>query len=338
MLEFIKNTYTFKATQEHNDISALNISYGVDRNFLFGAAVSMTSVFINNADIPIIVHLFTDYMDDDNLQRFEKLANQFSATINIYLINPECFSNLPTSYVWSYATYFRLLSFDYLSRVASKVLYLDADVVCKGSLYDIYTVDFSGNEYAAVIPDIHSMQNRSASRLDWPEVEGKYFNAGVMYVNLKRWHDEELTQKSLKLLRGDSKYGHLKYLDQDVLNIIFSMDNIYFNRDYNCVYTIKNELKAKNAQQYRETIKESVVLIHYTGATKPWHQWANYPSAQYFLNAWRQSPWSDIPLKHAEKLVEFKKKYKHELRQKKYLLSIISCVKYNKLKRKYKIK
>lgn len=336
MLEFIKEKYNLGPDKEYRNKSALNISYGVDKNFLFGAAISMASVFVHNKHVPVVVHLFTDYIDDDYLQRFESMARAFSVEIIIYLIDPECFSHLPTSYVWSYATYFRLLSFDYLSRYISNVLYLDADVICKGKLDCFQQLSFLDGEYAAVIPDIESMQEKSAIRLKWPEIEGKYFNAGVIFVNLTKWHEEKLTSLSLKYLCGDSEYGRLKYLDQDVLNIIFGMNNIYLSRDYNCIYTIKNELKAKDEFAYRKTIKDSVILIHYTGATKPWHQWADYPSAKYFLDIWKVSPWSDVPLKQAEKLVEFKKKYKHELRQKRFLSSMISCIRYNYIKSKSK--
>ncbi|MDI8799902.1 lipopolysaccharide 1,2-glucosyltransferase, partial [Salmonella enterica subsp. enterica serovar Montevideo] len=38
-------------------------------------------------------------------------------------------------------------------------------------------------------------------------------------------------------------------------------------------------------------INDNTILIHYTGATKPWHAWANYPSVIYYKNARLNSPW-----------------------------------------------
>lgn len=32
-------------------------------------------------------------------------------------------------------------------------------------------------------------------------MNGRYFNAGVIYVNLKKWHEANLTPYLLKLLR-----------------------------------------------------------------------------------------------------------------------------------------
>ncbi|WP_347254072.1 glycosyltransferase family 8 protein [Leminorella grimontii] len=330
MSSFIREIIKLGDIEENN--SFLNVSYGVDESFLFGAAISITSVLMNNRKLRLSFHVFTDYIDDDYITRFNELSEQFNTNINIYLIDPKAFSSLPTSQIWSYATYFRLLSFDYLSNFISSVLYLDADIVCKGQLDYIYNMEFDG-KFAAVVLDVSDMQSKSAERLNWPELVGKYFNAGMVYVNLAAWAEYDLTNKSLRLLRGESEYGYLKYLDQDALNISFNMNNIYLPRDYNCIYTIKNELKAKNQNEYKEIIKDSTVFIHYTGATKPWHEWANYPSSQYFLQAWRISPWKQRPLKNAEKIVEWKKKYKHEFKQGRYLKAVISGIKYSLVKR-----
>ncbi|MEL8512476.1 glycosyltransferase, partial [Escherichia coli] len=42
-----------------NTDRVLNIAYGIDRNFLFGAAVSMQSVIMHNPDLSVKFHFFT---------------------------------------------------------------------------------------------------------------------------------------------------------------------------------------------------------------------------------------------------------------------------------------
>ncbi len=114
---------------------------------------------------------------------------------------------------------------------------------------------------------------------------------------LKKWHEENLTPYLLKLLRGETKYGSLKYLDQDALNIAFNMNNIYLGKDFDTIYTLKNELHDRSHRKFQQTITDKTVLIHYTGITKPWHSWAGYPSASYFNIAREQSPGRNILLK-----------------------------------------
>lgn len=332
---FFKEKITFDSGRIIDDAPTLNVSYGVDKNFMFGSGVSITSVLMNNQDLNFSFHLFTDYIDDEFLKNFEILSNQFNTCINIYLIDPEYFLDLPTSNFWSYATYFRVLSFEYLSEFVDSLLYLDADVMCKGSLRAFTKISFQ-DQYAAVVLDNEDMQIKSAERLNYPELEGKYFNAGVLYVNLKKWNEKKVTEHLLKLLRGETKYGRLKYLDQDGLNIVFELNNIYLPNDFDCIYSLKNELKDSTHRGYKKTIGDSTVLVHYTGITKPWHHWACYPASKYFCRARDISPWKDYPLKKAETLAEMQKCYKHIFKQKKYFLGVIFLIQYKIKKLKSK--
>ncbi|EHZ6871490.1 lipopolysaccharide 1,2-glucosyltransferase, partial [Providencia rettgeri] len=177
----------------------LNIAYGVDEGFLFGSGISMNSIIINNRNINLKFHLFTDFIDDDFLIKLKKLASNEKVSIDVYVLNAEELKKLPTSHVWSYATYFRFFIFDHLCKVIPSILYLDADVFCKGSLVDYTHIVFQ-NEYAAVIPDVPCMQESCESRLKIKGLKNKYFNAGVIFVNLNMWDKENFTKKSFDLI------------------------------------------------------------------------------------------------------------------------------------------
>lgn len=331
MNEFIKEIYSFGVENEKNNYPELNISYGIDKNFLYGAGVSISSVLLNNQDINFVFHVFTDYIDDEYLNTFKNTAEQFDTSIKIYLIDPHYFIDLPTSDVWSYATYFRIYSFDYLSNSISTLLYLDADVVCKGSLKLFTEINFK-DEFSAVIPDSKATQAACSNRLNIPEMNGLYFNAGVMFVNLNKWKKSNLKPYLLTLLKGETRFGKLKYLDQDALNISFEMNNIYLPDIYNTIYSLKNELSDRKHVKYREVINDETVLIHYTGITKPWHAWANYPSAKYFQTARERSPWVAYPLKEARTISEMQKKYKHLFVHGAYIKGMFAMIQY-KLKK-----
>lgn len=334
MKHFIKQSFNIageKNLLEKN--KNFNIAYGVDKNFLLGAAISINSVLINNIDTDFNFHLFTDYIDDEYIQRLQKMITKYNSNIIIYLLDAEELKQLSTSDFWSYATYFRLIAFEYLSTNINSILYLDADVICKGSLKELFQLNLA-NFFAAVVLDVDNMQQSSATRLKLTDLNGKYFNAGVIYVNLKKWIENDLSKKSLELVRGKTNFGKLKYLDQDALNILFQMQNIYLSRDYNCIYTLKNELAYHDLSKYKNTITDSTILIHYTGVTKPWHTWGiNYPASQFFFNSYIHSPWKDQPLKIAEKRTELQEKYKHLFLQHKYVHGLLCLIKYKLLKK-----
>ncbi len=334
MKHFIKQS--FNITGKKNLLEKnknFNIAYGVDKNFLLGAAISINSVLINNIDTDFNFHLFTDYIDDEYIQRFQKMITKYNSNIIIYLLDAEELKQLSTSDFWSYATYFRLIAFEYLSTNINSILYLDADVICKGNLKELFQLNLA-NSFAAVVLDVDNMQQSSATRLKLTDLNGKYFNAGVIYVNLKKWIENDLSKKSLELVRGKTNFGKLKYLDQDALNILFQTQNIYLSRDYNCIYTLKNELAYHDLSKYKNTITDSTILIHYTGVTKPWHTWGiNYPASQFFFNSYIHSPWKDQPLKIAEKRTELQEKYKHLFLQHKYVHGLLCLIKYKLLKK-----
>ncbi|WP_415887195.1 glycosyltransferase family 8 C-terminal domain-containing protein, partial [Providencia rettgeri] len=62
--------------------------------------------------------------------------------------------------------------------------------------------------------------------------------------------------------------------------------------------------------------------------TKPWHEWANYPTAQPFINAKNASPWKDIPLLKANSSSHLRYCAKHMFNQGKILSGIKNNLQY----------
>lgn len=54
MNEFIKERFSFQVECKKENAPELNISYGIDKNFLYGAGVSISSVILNNPDINLV--------------------------------------------------------------------------------------------------------------------------------------------------------------------------------------------------------------------------------------------------------------------------------------------
>lgn len=314
---------------DHAKDKKLNIAYGVDRNFLFGSGISMTSVLVNNPDIDISFYIVTDYVDDDYLSHIEDLAKRYGTSVTVFLFNSQEFRKLPSTKAWTYAMYYRYFAFEYLSAELDSVLYLDADVVCKGSLRELSDIQFNG-EYAAVIHDIDEVRLKSGERLGIPALSEGYFNSGVVFANLIVWREQGLLSKAFAILF--ERQAGLLYFDQDVLNILFVGNVISLRRDFNCIYGVDQELVNKNNDEYKNYISDKTILIHYVGVTKPWHSWANYPVSKYFLAAHEQSSWSEMPLLNANTAKLYKRKSRHQKVQGKYVRAVLSHIMYIKSK------
>lgn len=322
-----------KRTVQCDDRDTFNISWGIDRNYQVGAAISIASILENNKHhgIQFTFHIISDVLDRDYVELLAQLAEQYKTVIKIYHIDAEPLSSLPKTNIWPVSIYYRLLSFDYFSERLDKLLYLDADITCKGSLQELVALEFN-EEYGAVVVDVDSMQKKSVERLKNPEFEGHYFNSGVMYINLKQWLNSRLTERFFSLLSDNIVTQNIKYPDQDILNIMFLHKAKLLPRKYNAIYSLKSEFEEKDKGYYQSFITEITVFIHYTGVTKPWHQWANYPSARFFRDVYVLSPWKVKPYQSAVRKHEYREKYKHLLYQKKYFSGLFTAIKYNLMK------
>lgn len=316
--ETIKETFNYPSPPLPDKLE-LNIAWGVDKNFMFGAVMSMTSVLIHNHNINLHLHLFTDYIDDDYKQKINELAERFSANITVYFMDATALKELPSGNAWSYAMYFRFIAFQYLAEQIDSALYIDADVICKGSLIELSKLDID-KHVAAVVRDVDDSPARNIKE------KPDYFNSGVIYANLKKWKEGGFIKSAFDILLD--KNQKLSFFDQDVLNMLFLGNIIFLPRAYNAIYGVKQELKNKDTSRYKEYITDDTILIHYVGVTKPWNSWANYPSTQYFVEVWKNSPWADVPLLPARTPKQYKKKSRHERLQGKYIASIISYMGY----------
>ena len=70
MNEFIKERFSYLADNKKENAPELNVSYGIDKNFLYGAGVSISTILKNNTYINFLFHVFNDYVDDDYINSF----------------------------------------------------------------------------------------------------------------------------------------------------------------------------------------------------------------------------------------------------------------------------
>lgn len=318
---------TISIGEQKEDTTRINhIAYGIDKNFLFGAGISLVSVLINNKE-NFHFHIFTDFISQDYIEKCKKISDKFRTQITIYFINSDVFAQLPVSAIWPKAMYFRLAIFDILSDVSDKLLYLDADVVCKGNLSEFFDTDLS-NHFAAVVPDLEAVQNKVENRLDMPGMKGKYFNSGVILTNLQAWKENSLTEKCFAALQDETLKKKLHYMDQDLLNILLFNHTVILDSKFNCIYDGSEHFGRKDYDQYKKIITDDTVLIHYTSDTKPWLKWVRYPAFVAFDNALAESPWSTEDLMDASRVTQLKKKSKHEFYQGHYFQGILTQIRY----------
>lgn len=278
-----------------NKKSDFYIAFGISKAFTYPVGVLITSILENNKDIKISFHIFIDNkIDDKELSRFKELIKFYDTDIIIYEIDNSEFLNLDDR-EFTIATYYRFAIPYQLKDLTDKYLYIDADMIAIRDLKDYLNINIE-NKIAAVVDDF--TLDKVGNPILLAE-DKKYFNAGMMYINLNLWMKEQVSEKSVSILREVNldpkqkiKYGYeFRCFDQDALNIVLKNKVKYIEPKYNFLANISLKHN-KNLQN----VPTDTIFIHYHGFNKPWHEWCFHPLARYFRNYKEISPWKNEPL------------------------------------------
>ncbi|MCD2502364.1 glycosyltransferase family 8 protein [Clostridium sp. NSJ-145] len=242
----------------------MNILLAINSKYLLPAKVLITSIFENN-DVNINIYLLHSSLNEVEIKELRKVVEgKYNGKLIDILINEKDFKDFPLSHHFTIETYYRFLAQSILPEEVDRILWLDADMIVKKSISDFYNQDFEG-KYVVVCQSINKNPMEILQRLELDSTS-KYFNAGTILFNLKDIRKNIKPSIYFEYIR-DNK-DKIKWLDQDVLNVIFNTSSKYDdNERYN--KQIFSEHKF-NAEQL-EYIENNTAIIHYIGAIKPWH-------------------------------------------------------------------
>ncbi len=263
--------------------SALHIAYGVDANFGFPLGVSISSVVLNNQNLPIVFHIFTDGLFSDDMRRLTALGQKFkNIALYIYKINLKNINFLPTGFIWTRAAYYRIFVATNLASITDRFIYLDADIICLKSLLPLWVRDFE-NKIAIVVADDTSMVKYAQKQFSFNS--DKYFNSGMLLINVENWNRENISNQFLHTFQEKNNF---KYFDQDCLNILLQNKLLFVENIYNYIYHLSS-----NCQD----IPKDTVLLHYSSTVKPWQSWGQFHFLSRLWLKYRDySPWYDVPI------------------------------------------
>ncbi|MGG6241634.1 glycosyltransferase family 8 protein [Nodosilinea sp. AN01ver1] len=201
-------------------------------------------------------------------------------------------SNYPIS------AYYRLLLPAIIPQQFKKVIYLDSDVVVEGDLAKLWDQDFKGQPLLAVqdpthkhIADVKHLKTRNLE--GWGITpDKKYFNSGVLVINLEKWRQQHTADKVLEFI---GQHPDLPLPDQDALNIVLAGQWGELNPRWNQTHVVHN-YRSYQDSPYNEKLYQDLVhhplIIHYTSRPKPWGKNCTHPQADRYFNYLDQTAWS----------------------------------------------
>lgn len=211
-------------------------------------------------------------------------------------------------------TYLRLLMPIVLPENVERVIYLDADMLVRRDLGELWD-EPQGDHAVLAVTDV------AAPRIDAPNhlpkfkkcrdylagytpimnfrelglpVDAGYFNGGLLVANLGKWRRERYAEQMLDCLRTHRE--HVLWWDQYALNVVLAgkwraLDDRWNQGAHLFVYPSWRESPLERDEYLR--LAKDPWIVHFCSPSKPWHYFCRHPYAGDFRKCLKSTDWAD---------------------------------------------
>lgn len=254
-------------------------------------ATALASIFENNKEMRFAIHLLVTDISEEKRLKLTNFVAGYQSTLDIREVRPEQLEiDLSVCGKWGIFPSLKLYAGDFFPDV-DRLLYMDADMICIGSLKGLQDVDIS-RYVIAMSPDEEGCWKHK-ERLEMPS-SAFYGCAGLVYFNLKRWREEQWRQKCFAYFNDSANRDIIQWGEQDVLNKVCMGHILPLPYEYNMFasyYVHHRRVVPKEMMDQLQAHKDHAVVIHYIDACKPWHQDNLFPLRRYYWQYHRLTPW-----------------------------------------------
>jgi lipopolysaccharide biosynthesis glycosyltransferase len=248
----------------------INFLYVLDENYNLPLLSSITSLLEN---LKNEVSIYVIHESKDTFVYKELLLERYSNLINFEIFqfdkNISNFETISSKFKkdqhYTEATYYKIFLSDYVPLDIDNIIYIDPDIICindPSSLIKDCTNNMENKQYIGA--STHAVRNESNSDLfDRLEIDSRYFNAGLMFIDLKYWRDQKINIKILDFY--EKNFKKIFWADQDLLNA-------FLNGAY---YEIPSSLNFPISSSNHNNLDKNEILknqyfLHFIGKDKPW--------------------------------------------------------------------
>ena len=272
-----------------------------DDRFAMPLAVVLYSALANyDGPRQIVTFVIDGGITERNKRKLRKIVQSFGAELrwlrplDALLRNLVTFSHLPI------AAYYRLLIPDLLPPEITRAIYLDSDLIVEGNLESLWQIDVQ-DHYLMAAQDLHApyvsspLGIQNYRELGLPAT-AKYFNSGVLLLNLERWRADAISQKVITYVHENAEY--ILVADQDGLNAVLAGQWGELDPRWNQIpliyrFDLVPDSPSKSSlEAIRDELINRPYIIHFaTPHEKPWMPRCRHPANRRFDRYLKQSGW-----------------------------------------------
>jgi lipopolysaccharide biosynthesis glycosyltransferase len=195
-----------------------------------------------------------------------------------------------------------------------RAIYIDADTMVRRDLGELWDEPQEGHAVLAVQDLVAPVFDATIALHTWERSrrhmctptpipnyrelglppDGKYFNGGMLVVDLAMWRRERLAEKMFRCLREHRE--HVVWWDQYALNVVLAgrwraLDSRWNQGAHVFVYPGWNESPLD--QDDFEKLRNDPWLVHFCSPSKPWQYFCPHPYAREFRECLLETDWRD---------------------------------------------
>ena len=294
------------------DKDCLNVVFSSDDNYAPHLGAAIYSLIYCNSDFEHIkVFIIDNEIREENRRKLSAIVDKTPNTEIIWIPFEKYREKLKLNLMWniSLSSYARLFIAEMVPESVKRIIYLDCDMIVCQSLKELWDTDLNGKIIGAVQDTVGS---RAKEQLNL-SLNERYFNSGMLLVDLDAWRKHNIGTKCLHFL--EIYNGQVHHHDQGVLNGVLCNEKYILPMRYNTI-TIHYFFNMRQIRKfYNETAdfysakeiekaKNNPVIIHFTPSftSRPWVKGCRHPLKKRYWDAVDHTPWKGMePLKNQEK-------------------------------------
>ena len=273
----------------------MNIVLASDDNYVPLLTITIVSFLENNCNEfdEINVFILNDGISKQNIEKINNILNKYGC--NIIFIKTKNIENLNSKIVShekdniaSFTTYSRLFIGSLIPDNIDRIIYLDCDILVVDSVKQLWDEDISDYYCAGVL----DCCNTTVQRMLGISEGDNYINAGVLYVNLKKWREDNVEEKFIEFIMNNQNryYQH----DQGIINNTFKNNIKIISPKYNLQgyfqfmsYKVSKKFSGIDNEYYSKEIideaRKNPVFLHFCGSNffRPWKNENNHYTNLY---------------------------------------------------------
>ncbi|EOH93707.1 glycosyltransferase family 8 protein [Enterococcus pallens] len=256
-----------------------------DENYAPYLSVMLSSLLDHvSEEVSLNIYVIDDEISEASKDKLNETVQNKSdkATIQYLTVDGQVYEDFLVSDHITTTAYYRislpkiLKKYDY-----EKVLYIDADTLILDDVTELYQQDLKQKTIGAVIDP---GQTKALERLGI-DSEDYYFNSGVMVIDINRWNDRQITEKTIDFLKNHG--DRIIYHDQDALNAVLYEDWAPLHPKWNMQSSLIFDRHPAPNSWYEELYKEGneePSIVHFTGHDKPWNTLEGHPYQEAYMD------------------------------------------------------